>query len=242
MAQSMKSPIGVPFYWESGKNPLIEWQTRFNAFKMVGMAKENKYVDQLLRLKPIAGNLFYPTIPAYGDRRIENSCQKKERKRTIRNKRRKIDWENKCKHIQNRGPMIDRYTWDDADTEVKNLIFLSLGTEKTRILHQRNPHMMNDHCSTNALAYDLGFTFTRTDNLTFDRFQLIIVRQNPNESLENFLSCLRELGSKAALGNVEEDLLEEFFIAKMNKTAIQLALLSEVRTPVQVLNAQYGTF
>ena len=118
--------------------------------------------------------------------------------------------------------MIDRYTWDDADTEVKNLIFLSLGTEKTRILHQRNPHVMIDHCSTNALAYVLGFTFTRTDNLTFDRFQLIIVRQNTNESLETFLSCLKELGSKAALGNVEEDLLKEFFIAKMSKTAVQL--------------------
>ena len=83
MAQSMKSPIGVPFYWESGKNPLIEWQTWFNAFKMAGMAKENMYVDQLLRLKPIAGNHFYPTIPTYGDRRIEIHAKKRKEKERL---------------------------------------------------------------------------------------------------------------------------------------------------------------
>ncbi|XP_075264825.1 uncharacterized protein LOC142356977 [Convolutriloba macropyga] len=95
---------------------------------------------------------------------------------------------------------------------------------------------MIDHCSTNELVYKLGLTFTRPRNLTFDRFQLITVQQNPNENLETFFIRLRELGSKAALGNVEEELTEDFFIAKMNNTAIQMELSSEVRSPAQVLN------
>ena len=95
---------------------------------------------------------------------------------------------------------------------------------------------MINQCSTAELVYELGLTFTRPRNLTFDRFQLITVQQNPNENLETFFSRLCKLGSKAALGNVEEDLIKDFFIAKMNNTAIQMELLSEVRTPAQFLN------
>ena len=236
MAQStMKSPIGVPLFWESGANPANEWQTWYCTFKMAVMAKKNMHVDLLLRLKPTANDLFYPIMPTL-EERIENTSEEENRKREIRNERRKVDWENECKQIRSRGPMIDRYTWDEADLKVKSLTYLSLGTEATKIFHQRNPHTVIDRCSTNELVYELGLTFTRPRNLTFDRFQLITVQQNPNESLETFFSRLREQGSKAALGNVEEDLIKDFSIAKMNNTTIQMELLSEVRTAAQVLN------
>ena len=131
--------------------------------------------------------------------------------------------------------MIDKYTWDEADFKIKNVIYLSLGSETTRIFHQRNPHTMIDLCSTKELVYELELTFTRPRNLTFDRFQLITVQQNANENLETFFSCLRELGSKCALGNVKDDLIKDFFIAKMINSTKQTELLSEVRTPAQVL-------
>ena len=35
---------------------------------------------------------------------------------------------------------------------------------------------------------------------------------------------------------MEQDLIKDFFIAKMNNTTIQMELLSEVRTPAQVVN------
>ena len=92
------------------------------------------------------------------------------------------------------------------------------------------------HCSTYELVYELGLSFTRPRNLTFDRFQIITVQQTINKSLETFLNCLRELGSKSALANLEEDLVKDFSITKKNNTAIQMELLSEVRTPAQVLN------
>ena len=232
MAQSiMKSPVGVPLFWENGANPTNEWQTWFFTFKMTVIAKENMHVDLLLRLKPTENDLFYLIMPTL-EERIENTSKEENRKREIRNERRKVDWENECKQIRSRGPMVDRYTCDEANLKVKSLTYLSLGTKATQIFHQRNPHTMIDHCSTNELVYELGLTFTRPRNLTFDRFQLITVQQKPNESLETFFSRLRELGSKAALGNVEEDLI----IAKMNNTAIQMELMSEVRTAAQVLN------
>ena len=234
MAQSVKSPIGVPLFWESGANPTIEWQKWFSIFKLAVMSKENMQVEQLLRNKPTLNDLFYLTIPSYEEQK--NSKDEEDRKREIRNERQKVDWENECKHIQNREPMIDKFTWDEADLKIKSVIYLSLGTEATRIFHQRNPHTMIDRCTTNEIVYELGLTFTRPRNLTFDRFQLITVQQNANKNLETFYSRLRELGSKYALGKVEEELTKGFFIAKMNNSSIQMELLSEVRTAAQVLN------
>ena len=177
MTQStMKPPIGVPLFWESGANPTNEWQTWFSTFKMPVMAKENMHVDLLLRLKPTINDLFYSSMPMF-EERVENANEEEERKREIRNERRKVDWENECKQIRNRGPMIDRFTWDEADLKVKSLTYLSLGTEATRIFHKRNPHTMTDQCSTNELVYELGLTFTRPRNLTSDRFQLITVQK-----------------------------------------------------------------
>ena len=62
MAKSLKSPVGVPLYWESGANPPQEWTSWF---KLAVMVKENLHVDQLLRLKPTAADLFYPIVPSY---------------------------------------------------------------------------------------------------------------------------------------------------------------------------------
>ena len=80
MAQPMKSPIKVPLYCETGANPAIEWQTWVSTFKMAVLSKENIYIDQLLRLKQNAVDLFNPILPTSEEQ------------------------------IQNRGPIIDRYT------------------------------------------------------------------------------------------------------------------------------------
>ena len=70
----------------------------------------------------------------------------------------------------------------------------------------------------------------------YDRFQIINARQEPHKSLETFYSRLRELGAKAAFGALEQELDKDFFIGKMNNTAIQMELLLEKRTPAQALN------
>ena len=147
-----------------------------------------------------------------------------------------MDWENECKQIEDRGPMIDRTPWDVADLKVKSLIYLSLGTEGCRTFHQRNPHSRIERCTTHELVHELSLTFTRPRNLTFDRFQFFRALQQSNESLETFYSRLRELGSHAKLEQLEEDLVKDLFISNMHGSNIQMELLSEVRTPHQVLN------
>ena len=165
-----------------------------------------------------------------------NESDKEARKRDIRNQRRKIDWENECKTIEFRGPYVDSYPWDEADTKIKSLLYLSIGQKGTRQYHQNNPHTKIDTCSTYEFAHELAIKSTKPRNTTYERFQIINARQEPRESLETFYSRLRELGAKAAFGAVEQDLVKDFFIGKMNCTAIQSELLLEMRTPAQAIN------
>ena len=53
MAQSaLKTPLGVPAFWDTGANPPTEWSTWFGTLKMAIMARDNLQVDKLLKLKP----------------------------------------------------------------------------------------------------------------------------------------------------------------------------------------------
>ena len=137
MAQSTspKTPLGTPVFWESGANPPSEWSTWFETLKMAIMARDILVVDKLLKLKPSRAELFYPTLPTYEDP-FEGETVDEERQREQRNDKRKVDWENECKQVEFRGPMIDRTPWDKADLKVKSLIYLSLGAEGCRTFHQ----------------------------------------------------------------------------------------------------------
>ena len=116
------------------------------------------------------------------------------------------------------------------------MLYLSIGTKGTRIYHENSPHTTIDTCTTYEFAHELSLTFTKARNTTYGRFQINNARQEPHESLETFYSRHRELEAKAAFGAVEQDLVKDFFIGKKNNTAIQMELLSEMRTPAQALN------
>ena len=66
MAKSaLKTPLGVPAFWETGTNPPTEWSTWFGTLKMAIMVRDNLQVDKLLKLKPSRTELPYPTLPTY---------------------------------------------------------------------------------------------------------------------------------------------------------------------------------
>ena len=236
MAQSqIKTLLGVPVFWESGANPPSDWSTWFGTLKRAIMARDNLQADKLLKPKPTRAELFYPTLPTYEDA-FDGETEHEERQREQRNERRKVDWENECKQIEQRGPMIDRIPWDEEDLKVKSLIYLSLGSEGSRTYHQRNPHTRIEGCTTHELVQELALTFTRPRNTTFDRFQCFKAMQQLYESLETFYSRLRELGAHCRFENLEEDLVKDIFISNMRSSNVQMELLSEVRTPQQALN------
>ena len=54
--------------------------------------------------------------------------------------------------------------------------------------------------------------------------------------METFHSRIREAGAMRKFKDLKEDLVKDLFISNMTNTSIQEDLLSEVRTPQQVLN------
>ena len=158
------------------------------------MARDSIEVDKLLKLKPQPTDLFYPTLPTY-EEKFEGETEDEARDREQRNERRRVDFENGCKVIERKGALVDRIPWDEADTKVESLIYLSLGAEARRNYHQKNPHTQIEKCTTHELVHELNITFTIPRNTTFDRFKFFKSMQQSYESLETFYSRIREAGA-----------------------------------------------
>ena len=99
-------------------NPPTEWSTWLGTLKMAIMASDNLQVDKLLKLKPARIELPYPTLPT-DEESFDGETVDEERQRDQRNERRKVDWENECKKLKQKGPMIDKLPWDEADLRSK---------------------------------------------------------------------------------------------------------------------------
>ena len=160
-----RSPVGIPFFWETGIEPPVEWPIWAATLKLAIMAKNSINVDSLLKHKPDRKDLTYPLEPTY-EPSTENETQAQHRERDLRNNKRKVDWDNDCKQIAFRGPTVDGIPWDEADLKVRSLIYLSLGTEAQRIYQQRFPHSNIERITVFELAHELSLSFTQARNIT----------------------------------------------------------------------------
>ena len=78
-------------------------------------------------------------------------------------------------------------------------------------------------------------TFIRQRNITFDRYMLLTTKQSKGESIEHFFDKLKELSENCDLGNQEDTLIRDLFIANMQDPDIQRELLRETLEPAQAL-------
>ena len=124
--------------------------------------------------------------------------QQKKRTEGTKQQKRKVDWQNQCKRIEDKGLYVDNIPWDEADTKIKSLIHFSIGQEATNIFHQRNPHTEMSKCKTDAFIEQLKDPFKEVRIETFDRYQIFNCKQEANGSLEKFHSRIKQ---KAALCN-----------------------------------------
>ena len=72
-------------------------------------------------------------------------------------------------------------------------------------------------------------------NITFDRYVLLTTKQTRGESIEHFFGQLKELSENCELGNQEDTLIRDLFIANMLDPDIQKKLLRETLEPAQAL-------
>ena len=75
-----RSPVGIPFFWETGVEPPVEWPIWAATLKLAIMAKNSINVDSLLKHKPDTKDLTYPIEPTY-EPPTENETQAQHRER-----------------------------------------------------------------------------------------------------------------------------------------------------------------
>ena len=72
----------------------------------------------------------YPLEPIY-EPTTSDEITAEKRQREQKNIKRRIDWQNQCQGIEDKGPYVVNIPWDEADTKIKSLIYVSLGQEAT---------------------------------------------------------------------------------------------------------------
>ena len=142
----------------------------------------------------------------------------KKRQREQRNVKRRTDWQNTCKDIEDKRPQVDNIPWEEADNKTKSHIYLSLGAQATNISRQRFPHTDIQKCTTDALVEQLREAFIQTRNETVDRYQFFRCRQKEGESLEVFHSRIKKHASVCNWDHLEESLVKN--IERQNRVPI----------------------
>ena len=228
MAQSTmaRSPLGENFFSDKIHQLELDWEKWLATVKLAIMVKDNIHVDKLLQPRSENDELDYLAEPQY-EPALTDETTAERRQREQRNLKRRTDWQNTCKEIEDKGPQVDNIPWDKADNKAKNYIYLSLGSKATNIFHQRFPHTDIQKCATDALVEQLKEAFKQKRNETFDRFQFFRCRQKDDESLEVFHSRIKKHASVCNWDHLEESLVKSNFIQGLNYQQIQMDLLSE---------------
>ena len=125
--------------------------------------------------------------------------------------------------------------WTQADRKTVSMLYLNLGAEKRRMKCSRNPHLKMDILTRAELWHIMETTFIRQRNVTFDGYMLLIAKKSKGESFEHFCGKLQELSENCDLGNQEDTLTRDLFIANMQDSDIQRELLRETLEPAQAL-------
>ena len=103
--------------------------------------------------------------------------------------------------------------WVQADRKTVSMLYLSLGTERRRIVCSRNPHLNMEILTIAEFWNIMEATFIHQRNITFDR--------SKGESIEHFFGKLRELSENCELGNQEDTLIRDLFMANMQDPEYQ---------------------
>ena len=102
---------------------------------IIAKKKEGIQLDNLLNDRPTA--VTYPPEPNY-EEPVENHTQATERDRKIRNQQLKVNWQNRCKTIEEIGIVCGDKPWGICEQKSISLFYLGIGTEGRRIFKSKH--------------------------------------------------------------------------------------------------------
>ena len=190
-------------------------------------------MDTLLQPKPTTVRL--PAEPKY-ESAVEDATMETQRDRQIRNSQLKLQWELKCQTLTEAGVLCGERPWNLCDQKCVSLLYLSIGTEGSRLLTQKFPHDNIYDLSTLKLWEMMEIAFIRPRNITFDRYVFFSRKQKKGETVEQCYSILKELAENCDFENREKVIIRDVFITNMSDDDIQRELLRDTVDPERALS------
>ena len=199
---------------------------------MALLAKEGIQLDNQLNDPP--STVTYPPEPTY-EEPVEKHTQATERDRKVRNQQLKVNWQNRCKKIDEIGILCGDKPWGICEQKTISLLYLSIGTEGRRIFRSKHPHFQIEKQPFKELWQAMKDSFTKVRNITYDRFVFYSCKQQKGESVESFYGRLIELAESCILGSEETTLIRDAFILNMIDHQTQKEELKETVEPSKAL-------
>ena len=100
-AESKKTPLHVDAFWEKPTvTPALSWDKWTQQWKLALLATEGIQIELLLN-GPLS-TVIYPPKPT-NEEPVQNHTQATERDRKVNNQRLNVNWQNRCKRIDEIG-------------------------------------------------------------------------------------------------------------------------------------------
>ena len=229
---SKKTPLHIEAFWEKPTaTPSLTWDKWTQQWKLALLAKEGIQLDNLLNDPPLT--VTYPSELTYEDP-VENHTQATERDRKVCNQQLKVNWQNRCKKVDEIGILCGDKPWEICEQKAISLLYLSIETEGRGIFKSKHPHFQIEKQPFRELWQAMEDSFTKVRNITYDRFVFYSCKQK-GESVESFYGRLVELAENCTLGSEETTLIRDAFILNMIDHGTQKKLLKETVEPSKAL-------
>ena len=185
-------------------------------------AKDGIEVRNLLRARP---QLVEPSAPVY-EVEITGETEAQKKNREVRNKEKRVGWENHVIRAREKEVLCNSFRWDEADAKERSCLFLCLRAEGQRQIQQNKPNSELHNVTTQELMTKLEDIFVKTRIIALERYNFICRKRKKTESLEQFYADLVELASRTDCGDREDECVRDMFTAHMNNDKIAEELLA----------------
>ncbi len=232
MAQSTQSTCiaGVHPYWEtpSTVDAPVPWTIWRDRFRMALFTKADINLKTLL-IHPFI-NVVAPTItgpPAAG----ETAAQRTTREAT--NNTEQDQYDTACKAAL--AAACGKYTREDAELKACSYLYMSLGEEGKRRLHQRIPDICPSEMFLCEFMQSLESIFHKERNVLLERVLFNSRRQGPNESMQDYFAALTELANRCDFGAATQTHIRDIFVTNIRDNELQRQLITRMTSPDNIL-------
>ena len=119
---------------------------------------------------------------------------------------------------------------DQEDDKVRKAVILNMiGSEGQRIFFTAVSSTAYEALTYTQLLNRFRDQFDKPTNVVAERFKFRKRAQLPSETVDQYITTLRELASTCSFGNFEDDMIRDQLVEKTNSTRIQQRLLMEVK-------------